>query len=147
MQPPDDSAHENLYLSPSTLSFQLFLLVSQALLLSSQMRQSSVDGTPADELTSLRFTIIATWAMALLAVYLRFLARRLSKAGLWCDDWLMIPATVSVPHVTISSSRLLRWSKRMMQAHISVSSLPLYFASIWQPGVCPLDCTNCREIF
>ena len=75
----------------------LFLPISQAQLLSSQMQQSSVDGDPADELTSLRFTIIATWATALVAVYLRFLARRLSKAGLWYDDWLMIPATVSHP--------------------------------------------------
>lgn len=30
----------------------------------------------------------------LIVVSLRFLARRLSKAVLWYDDWLMIPATV-----------------------------------------------------
>ena len=61
------------------------------------MQQSTGDSDPTAELTSLRGVIIATWVMALLAVCLRFLARRLSKAGLWYDDWLMIPATVSIP--------------------------------------------------
>ena len=68
------------------------------------MQQSSIDGNPADELTGLRTTIITTWAMALVAVCLRFLARRLSKAGLWYDDWLMIPATVSTPYMIILST-------------------------------------------
>ena len=72
---------------------------SQVLLLSLQMQQSSVDGNPTDEVMSLRAIVVATWAMALIAVCLRFLARRLSKAGLWYDDWLMVPATVSIPHM------------------------------------------------
>ena len=38
--------------------------------------------------------IIATWALMIIACILRFIARRLSKAGLWYDDWLMIPALV-----------------------------------------------------
>ena len=42
--------------------------------------------------------IILLWAIALIAVGFRFLARRLTKAGLWYDDWLMIPAIVSIPH-------------------------------------------------
>ena len=68
------------------------------------MQQSTDDPNPTDQLTSLRGIIIATWAIALIAVCLRFLARRLSKAGLWYDDWLMIPATVSIPHVITSSA-------------------------------------------
>lgn len=68
------------------------------------MQQSSDTSNPTDELTSLGGSIIATWAIALIAVCLRFLARRLSKAGLWYDDWLMIPATVSIPHMIISST-------------------------------------------
>lgn len=41
-------------------------------------------------------SIIATWALALVSVCLRFIARRLSKAGFWYDDWLIVPATVSI---------------------------------------------------
>ena len=36
----------------------------------------------------------ATWALAFIAVMLRFTARRLSKAGFWYDDWTIIPALV-----------------------------------------------------
>ena len=42
--------------------------------------------------------IVLLWAIALIAVGFRFLARRLTKAGLWYDDLLMIPAIVSIPH-------------------------------------------------
>ena len=59
------------------------------------MQQSTGGRDPTDELTRLAGGIIASWAIALIAVCLRFLARRLTKAGLWYDDWLMIPATVS----------------------------------------------------
>ena len=44
-------------------------------------------------------TIIATWALAVIAVCLRFVARGLSKARFWYDDWLVLPATVSIPHI------------------------------------------------
>lgn len=44
-------------------------------------------------------SIMATWALGVIAVCLRFLARRLSKARLWYDDWLTLPATVSIPLV------------------------------------------------
>lgn len=40
-------------------------------------------------------SIIATWAFAVIAVALRFFARRVSRAGFWWDDWLMIPALVN----------------------------------------------------
>lgn len=37
---------------------------------------------------------IATFALACTAIVLRFISRRLSRATLWWDDWLMIPAIV-----------------------------------------------------
>ena len=39
---------------------------------------------------------IPLWGLALLALFLRFGARRLSKSGFWYDDWLMIPALVRI---------------------------------------------------
>ena len=39
-------------------------------------------------------TIVSTWSLMLIIVSLRFVARRLSKAILGYDDWLIIPATV-----------------------------------------------------
>ena len=39
-------------------------------------------------------TVVFTWLLMLTTVSLRFVARRLSKAALWYDDWLMIPAAV-----------------------------------------------------
>lgn len=57
-----------------------------------------------DELSRLRGIIIAIWIITLATVILRFLARRLSKAGLWYDDWLTIPATVSISETILSST-------------------------------------------
>ncbi|PVH94791.1 hypothetical protein DM02DRAFT_538717 [Periconia macrospinosa] len=39
-------------------------------------------------------SVSATWALATLAIMLRFLCRRISKANLWWDDYLMIPAYI-----------------------------------------------------
>ncbi len=46
------------------------------------------------ETLAIRGSIIATWILAFIAVALRFIARRLSKAGLWYDDIMIIPALV-----------------------------------------------------
>ena len=43
----------------------------------------------------IRGSVLALWIYALLGLCLRFLARRLSKAGFWYDEWLLIPAMVS----------------------------------------------------
>ena len=48
------------------------------------------------ETTTVRASVIATWTLMLIVVCLRFFARRVSKAGLWYDDWLVLPATVSI---------------------------------------------------
>ena len=40
--------------------------------------------------------IIAIWALMLITVCFRYFARRISKAGFWYDDWLIVPATVSL---------------------------------------------------
>ena len=53
------------------------------------------------DVASLQGSAIATWALALIIVCLRFIARRRSKAGLWIDDWLIIPATVSIPYTIL----------------------------------------------
>ena len=39
--------------------------------------------------------VVLTWSLMLIAVSLRFLARRLSRMALWYDDWLIMPAAVS----------------------------------------------------
>ena len=38
---------------------------------------------------------VSTLVIAALLVTLRFTSRRLSKAGLWWDDWIQLPAIVS----------------------------------------------------
>ncbi len=50
--------------------------------------------TQSMERARLLGTIISTWSLMLIIVSLRFVARRLSKAGLEYDDWLILPATV-----------------------------------------------------
>ena len=44
---------------------------------------------------AIRGSVLALWCYALLGLSLRFFARRLTKAGFWYDDWLLIPAIVS----------------------------------------------------
>ena len=44
--------------------------------------------------TCLLGTVVSTWSLMLIAVSLRFVARRLSKIPLWYDDWLTMPAAV-----------------------------------------------------
>ena len=39
--------------------------------------------------------IVATWALAVIAVGLRYMSRRLAKARLWLDDFLIIPPLVN----------------------------------------------------
>ena len=46
------------------------------------------------ELATVEGITSATWALALIAVVLRFTARRMSKAGLWYDDYMTILALV-----------------------------------------------------
>ncbi|KAF6237360.1 hypothetical protein HO173_004250 [Letharia columbiana] len=51
--------------------------------------------THSAEQAHIRGTVVFTWSLMLIIVSLRFVARRLSKVGLWYDDWLIIPATLS----------------------------------------------------
>lgn len=48
------------------------------------------------ELPRIQGSILATWALVVITVFIRFLARRISKAGLWYDDWLIVLAMVSM---------------------------------------------------
>ena len=64
---------------------------------------SQPPGLYSVENAQIKGSITATWALALIAVCLRFTARRLSKAGFWYDDWLMIPAQVSIHDIDFSS--------------------------------------------
>ena len=52
----------------------------------------------ATQQTEIVGSIIATWVFAVICVALRFFARRISRAGFWWDDWLMIPALVKPLH-------------------------------------------------
>ena len=58
----------------------------------------------SNENTQIKGSITATWALAVIAVCLRFIARRLSKAGFWYDDWFIVPAIVSIPQINFSRS-------------------------------------------
>ena len=59
-------------------------------------------GHDASEHARIQGPIIFTWALAIIACTLRFVARRISEAGLWYDDWLMIPALVYTSHKLLS---------------------------------------------
>ena len=61
------------------------------------MNYDALHSSQMSELTRIQGSILATWALAFITVFIRFLARRTSKAGLWYDDWLIVPATVSMP--------------------------------------------------
>lgn len=50
--------------------------------------------------------VSVTWGLAVIAIFLRFTCRRISKAGLWWDDYLMIPAFI---FTTILSWITLTW--------------------------------------
>ena len=60
-----------------------------------------MDGPPpgidlsASEVPRILGVNIATFILAVIAIVLRFMARRLTRAPFWWDDWLMIPAIVS----------------------------------------------------
>lgn len=77
------------------------------------------DSTSTNENAIIKGSIIATWALAVIAVCLRFIARRLSKARFWCDDWLVLPATVSIPHTKNRSKYV-----ESLREHIKLICVP-----------------------
>lgn len=91
--------------------------------------------TEPDEITNedalIKGSIIATWALAVIVVCLRFIARRLSKARLWYDDWLVLPATVNIPHaIAANTSRALQ--NRLSSYVYQLCAAALCFTSaIW----------------
>ena len=93
------------------------------------------------ELVRLQGSILATWALAVIIVCLRFLARRLSKAGLWYDDWLMIPATVCKPYITNHDNSFDN-RQRSAETHMYSSSLPHCYASSTPSGVSHPSCNT-----
>ena len=92
------------------------------------------------EVARIQGSILATWALAVIAVCLRFLARRLSKAGLWYDDWLIVPATVSI----LSEGPDCHWESA--QAHTKHSSSPRRYAWLARSGVGDPNCTSSRTM-
>ena len=46
----------------------------------------------------IKSSIATLWSLAIIAVFLRFTSHRLSKAGFWYDDWLLVPAIVHTAH-------------------------------------------------
>lgn len=50
--------------------------------------------TYVDDRNRVRGAVLATWLLALVTLFLRFSARRISSAGFWYDDGLLIPALV-----------------------------------------------------
>ena len=63
--------------------------------------------THSTQQASLLGAVVTTWSLMLIAVSLRFGARRLSKTTLWYDDWLIMPAAVRqgfVPYLIMYTS-------------------------------------------
>lgn len=89
--------------------------------------------------------ILATWALAVIAICLRFLARQLSKAGLWYDDWLMIPATVCNLCIT-NHEPSFRNRQRSAEIQMYSSSLPPSYAVSSPSGVSHPNCKTCRTM-
>ena len=85
--PPSSSLLDN----PST-HFLLTLLKMYGLGQSSLCEQESLASSTVP-------SAVSTLALAAIFVCLRFASRRLSKAGLWFDDWIQIPALVRSPHL------------------------------------------------
>lgn len=56
--------------------------------------QLPLPSTYVDERSRVRGVALATWILALVTLSLRFVARRMSSAGFWYDDGLLIPAVV-----------------------------------------------------
>lgn len=78
---------------------------------------------------------IATWTLALSVSCLRFVARRTSKAGLWYDDWLIIPAMLLATALCIVSfiswyTRYLDFDERSFRAYIFIDEA-CWTVAIW----------------
>lgn len=54
------------------------------------------------EIIKLQGPDITTWALALMTVCVRFIARQISKEGFWYDDCLILLATVSNLPIRVS---------------------------------------------
>ena len=77
---------------------------------------ASYPSLSSNEQGRIKGSIAAVWSLAIITVVLRFSSRRLSKAGFWYDDWLLLPAIVCFAHY--SNSALL-----LLSNHV-ISSLP-----------------------
>jgi hypothetical protein len=72
-----------------------FHLVSSPHLADFKMNSTTSSNPPAGDLQpDLHAALIITLILAVAAVALRFLARRLVKASIWLDDWLTLLALV-----------------------------------------------------
>lgn len=63
----------------------------------------------------------ATWALALMTVCFRFIARQISKQKFWYDDYLILIATVSNPSIRLPFVLAALLSKADSQVFISSS--------------------------
>ena len=78
--------------------------------------------THSTEHACLLGTVVSTWSLMLIAVFLRFVARRLSKMALWYDDWLTIPAAVCqclcpLSHcIPAAKNHILKWCAYQLSA-------------------------------
>lgn len=97
------------------------------------------------EVARIQGSILATWTLAVIIVCLRFFARRLSKVGLWYDDWLMIPATVCNPYF-INHENSFHNRQRSAEIQIYSSSLPQRYALSPPSGVGHPNCNICRTM-
>ena len=61
--------------------------------MASNRADSDLNETLGPEITGV---IVSTWGISLLALILRFIARRISEVGYWIDDWLALAAFVRI---------------------------------------------------
>ena len=68
---------------------------------SSMASESQIYARSIREMNAIRTTAILMWIVGLLVLALRFASRRISKAGFWWDDWLLVPAVVRLETLSL----------------------------------------------
>ena len=87
-----------IYFNQPSLSFLIFLQpsiqVASPLVMFSVARTSQVADNGKDQAHRFFAVAVTTYVLAVIAVSLRFWARRLMKAQTWVDDWIVALALV-----------------------------------------------------
>lgn len=70
-------------------------------------------------------SILSTWALAVIAVILRFISRRIARAGFWVDDWLMLPALAICTFLTFVAGVWRKCVSLMLKSNLAKTAMIL----------------------